>query len=73
MVLRWLLGIPSDDDFVATKGVYAKNENEARDRAEKIARKEGISGELTIEEKSDSSGGTYYQAEWSKKSENTSI
>ena len=69
MVLRWLFGGDSEEDAdeVTVKGVYSNDENSAKDRAEKIAKKEGISGDLEIQEKPDSSGGSYYQATWRKK------
>lgn len=58
-----------DDDFVDSKGIAAANIDEARSKAEKIAKKEGIKGELNLEEKPDLSGGKYYSAVWKKENQ----
>jgi hypothetical protein len=50
-----------------TKGIYAKDETEAKERADKIARKEAINGELELTEKPDICGGTFFSARWRKK------
>lgn len=55
-----------DDDFAVSKGIVASDASEAKSKADKIARKEGIQGELSLEEKSDMSGGKYYSATWRK-------
>lgn len=47
------------------RAVFANSMREARSQAEKIARKEGISGTLTIEELPYMGGGTYYLCRWS--------
>lgn len=54
------------DDSVTSKGIVASDVNDAQRAAEKIARKEGIKGELNLEEKPDMSGGKYYSATWKK-------
>lgn len=67
-ILRFLLGadiVGSDDDeSITVKGIYAANKEAAKVSAEKMARKEGIAGQLDIQERPDPSGGTYYRAIW---------
>jgi isopentenyl phosphate kinase len=49
------------------KGIYAKDKKEAKYRADKIAKKEGIEGELELTEKPDITGGIFFSALWRKK------
>lgn len=55
-----------DEDSEKSKGVYAKDEEEAKEIADRIGKQEGYEGEPEIEEKPDASGGSWWNITWGK-------